>query len=161
MSQPVNDQEMRTTLPVQEFSRVTRTGPGRLTTLPVILFGFLLAVWLFFDAALDQRRTPHTSIVMLASGAALIAVIATVLSLLGLRSTAFLWIAAAVFASSAALSLVGHLTFLSALDATSLQSVLPQLGGVFLVAGPPVLAGVTMAYVCAWLARHSHWSSPW
>ena len=161
MSRSWDDQEVQNPLPVREFSRVTRAGPGRLVTLPVIVFGFLMAAWLFFDAALDQRRTPHTTIVTLASVATLIAVIATLLSLLSLRSTTFLWIAAAGFASAAALSLAGHLTFLSGLDSASLRSVVRQLGGLIAVAGPPILAGLVLALLCGWLARRTHWAPPW
>lgn len=160
MSEPVENQEIRTPLPVREFSRVARAGPGRLAAIPVIVFGCLMAVWLFFDAALDQRRSPHTTIVALASVAALIAVIATLVSLLGWRSRTFLWIAAAGFGGAAALSLAGHVLLFSGHGVSSLQLVIRQIGALLVVIAPPVLAGVTLALVCAWLARRTHWSSP-
>lgn len=160
MSRSVDDQDVPTPFPVRELSRAVSVGPGRLAALPVILVGVIVAAWLGFDALLDQRQSPHTTIVTLAGVVALLAVIATLVSLLGLRSTTFLWIAAAGFASTAALSLAGHLTLMSATGALSLPRVLLQIGALLLVAGPPSLAGLALAYVCRRLARTTRWSPP-
>lgn len=135
---------------------MARSGPGRLAALPIILAGVLLAGWLLFDAAFDQRSSPHTTIVTLAGAAALLGVIATLGSLLGWWSRACLRIPVTGFGGAAVLSLTGHARLVFRAGAPSLLVGIRQFGALLAIAGPPLLAGLIRALGCAWLARTTH-----
>lgn len=163
MSRSMDDQESGAALPGRSFPHrePTPAGPGRPWTFLIISVGTLLAAWFMFDALLDQRQSPHTTLVELASAAALVGVAATLVSLLGIRSPTFLWLATAGFASAVALYLAGHVLMFSGYGVTSLRELILAVGGFLLIAGPPVLVGLTLARACAWLARTAHWTTPW
>ena len=137
------------------------TGPGRWAAVPVVVLGLLLAGWFVLDGLLGNPALPKQyqlvqgTMLLLASLACLVAVVATLVALVGVWSTPLLWVAAVGFGSAVLLSLLAQLLLMTLFTGWSWDLLFVAL--VFI----PSLVSLALALVCAWLARTARWRWPW
>src|SRR5215204_4680856 len=96
--------------------RIAETpAPGRWPGIVVVVLGLPLAGWFFLDGLLGSPSLPQqyqfvqAYMLLLAGLACLVAVVATLVALVGVWSTPFLWVAAVGFGSAGLLSLLAEL----------------------------------------------------
>ena len=123
-----------------------RPAPGRWPSIVVVVLGLPLAGWFFLDGLLGSPSLPQQyqfvqgTMLLLAGLACLVAVVATLVALVGVGSTPFLWVAAIGFGSAGLLSLLAKLVVFGFV---------------------PSLVSLALALVCARLARTARWRWPW
>lgn len=149
--------------------RIAETpAPGRWPGIAVVGPGLLLTGWFLLDAGLENPALPKQyqfvqgDMLLLAALACLIAVVATLVALVGVWSPPFLWVAAAGFGSAAPLSFVAKLLLMTGFTGWSwnLLRVAQAFVG-FVLVTIPSLVSLALALVCAWLARTAPWRWPW
>jgi hypothetical protein len=143
------------------------SAPGRWPGIAVAVLGLPLAGWFLFDAVLGNPALPkqyqfaQANMLVLAGLTCLVAVIATLVALVGVWSTPFLWVAAAGFGSAALLSLLAKLLLMTGYTAWSwdLLRVARAFVG-FVLVTIPSLVSLALALVCARLALTAQWRWP-
>jgi hypothetical protein len=130
---------------------------------PVVVLGLLLAWWFLIDIGTGQG-TPHEFAYPYLVGAALlaclVAIVATIVAMVGLRPTTMLRVAAAGFGGAAVLNVLAEASWFVGVPWDQLDEV-PWWGLLVVPTTFAALLSLALAAVCARLARTTRWRRPW